>query len=38
MAAAFIASCCFGVNVIYIIIACALIGVVRTLAKRRREK
>ncbi len=36
MVGAFIAACCFGVNVIYIIIACGSIGVVRTLLKRRR--
>lgn len=38
MIAAFFLSCFAGVNVIYIVIACILIGVVRTLAaKKRRE-
>ena len=36
MVCAFIASCVFGVNVIYIIIACALIGVAKTLVNKRR--
>lgn len=39
MAGAFIASCIFGVNVIYIVIACGLVGVLRTwLAKRGIKK
>ena len=38
MAAAFIASCCFGINVIYIILVCIAIGLVRTLVKRRTAK
>lgn len=36
---AFVASCCLGINVVYIILFCGLVGVVRTLlAKRRASK
>ena len=38
MLGAFIASCIFGVNVVYIVIACLMIGVVRTLINERGEK
>lgn len=39
MAAAFIAACIFGVNVIYIVLACGLIGVIRTcMRKGGKEK
>lgn len=39
MAGAFMASCIFGVNVVYIVIICGMIGVVRTwIAKRRAVK
>ena len=38
MAAAFIAACFFQVNVIYIILLCGLIGVIRTLAGKRSVK
>lgn len=34
MAAAFIAACIFGVNVIYIVLVCGLIGVIRTCVKK----
>ena len=34
MAAAFLASCVFGVNVIYIILICGMLGAVRTLFKK----
>lgn len=38
MALAFIATCFFGVNVIYVVLACGLIGAVRTVAEQRRGK
>lgn len=39
MAAAFIAACIFGVNVIYIVLVCGLIGVIRTcMRKGGKEK
>lgn len=38
MAGAFLAACVFGVNVVYIVIACLLIGVIRTLIGERRRK
>lgn len=39
MIGAFLASCVFGVNVVYIVLVCILIGVARTFrAKRRGEK
>ena len=38
MAGAFIAACFFEVNVIYIIITCGLIGVIRTLTSGWRTK
>ena len=37
MVGAFLASCVFGVNVVYIVIVCILIGVVRTFWAKRRE-
>ena len=37
MAAAFLASCVFGVNVIYIILICGMLGAVRTLFKKRHS-
>ena len=37
MAAAFIAGCVFGVNVVIVVLAAGAIGVVRTLAARRKE-
>ncbi len=36
MICAFAASCIFGVNVIYIIVVCVLIGIARALANKRR--
>lgn len=38
MVLAFAATCFLGVNVIYVILVCAVIGVVRTVAKQRSEK
>ena len=38
MAGAFLAACVFGVNVVYIVIICLLIGVVRTLISERRRR
>ena len=38
MLAAFIASCVYGINVIYIILACATLGTVRTLVKNRNSR
>lgn len=38
MAGAFLASCVFGVNVVWIVIVCLLIGVVRTLLNERRGR
>lgn len=38
MAGAFLAVCLFDVNVVYVVIVCGLIGVVRTLAGKRRNK
>lgn len=38
MILAFIAACIFKVNVIYIVLICAAIGAVRTIAGNRREK
>ena len=35
MAGAFIASCIFGVNVIYIVIICGMIGILRTCIRRK---
>lgn len=37
MAVAFFASCVLGINVVYIVIASLLLGVVRTLVKERRK-
>ena len=37
MAAAFLASCVFGVNVIYIILICGMLGAARTLLKSGKE-
>lgn len=37
MALAFIATCFFGVNVIYVILICAAVGVVRTFIEKGRE-
>ena len=37
MAAAFAAACIFQVNVVWIVIVCALLGVIRTLWGRRKE-
>lgn len=38
MIGAFAASCVFGVNAVYIVIVCLLIGVVRTMVRERRKK
>ena len=38
MAAAFLASCVFHVNVVFVVIACGLIGALRTLAAERRAQ
>ena len=38
MLGAFIAACIFSINVVYIVIVCLLIGVVRTLINERRNK
>ena len=38
MAGAFAASCFFEVNVIYIILVCAAIGIVKALINRKKEK
>ena len=38
MLAAFIASCVYGINVIYIILACGTLGTVRTLVKNRNSR
>ncbi len=38
MAAAFLASCVFHVNVVFVVIACGLIGALRTLAAERSAK
>lgn len=38
MILAFLASCVFNINVVYIILVCGLLGVVRTLYAKRREK
>lgn len=38
MAGSFIATCIFGVNVVYVVIVCGLIGVVRTLAAGKGSK
>lgn len=38
MIGAFVAACIFGVNVIYIVIACGILGVCRTFAERRRRQ
>lgn len=38
MAAAFVAACVFRVNVVYIILTCIAVGVVRTLLAERRQK
>ena len=37
MALAFIAACFFDVNVVYIVLVCAAIGIVRTLLQKRRR-
>ena len=37
MLAAFVAACVFRVNVVYIILTCIVLGVIRTLIARRRE-
>ena len=37
MCVAFIAACVFSVNVVYIVIACGVIGVIRTLLLKRRS-
>lgn len=38
MLAAFVAACVFRVNVVYIILICIALGVIRTLLDRRKEK
>lgn len=38
MAGAFVASCICGVNVIYIVLLCSLLGVIQTVIRSRREK
>lgn len=38
MAGAFLAACVFGINVIYIVIVCGLIGVVRTCLGRKERR
>lgn len=38
MALAFIATCFFGINVIYVVLICGMIGAVRTFIEKRREK
>ena len=38
MAGAFAASCVCGVNVIYIVLVCGLLGVIQTVIRSRREK
>ena len=38
MAAAFLAVCIFNVNVVYVVIFCIVLGVVRTLIRKRKEK
>ncbi len=38
LALAFIATCFFNVNAIYVILVCGLIGVIKTLGEKRREK
>ena len=35
MAGAFVATCIFGVNVVYVVIVCGLIGVIRTVLEKR---
>ena len=37
MAAAFVAACVFRVNVVYIILSCILLGVLRTVLSGRRR-
>ena len=37
MVAAFIANYCFNMNVVYIVLLCALYGVLRTIYKTRRK-
>ena len=37
MAGAFLASCVFGVNVVFIVIVCGVLGALRTLAARKRS-
>lgn len=37
MVLAFVAACILGINVIYIVLVCAFIGVIRTLLEKRRE-
>lgn len=37
MAVSFTATCFFGINVVYVIILCILLGVIRTLAGKRRK-
>ena len=37
MAAAFVAACVFRVNVVYIILSCILLGVLRTVLSGRRH-
>ena len=38
MTGAFAASCIFGVNVVYIVAVCLVIGIMRTLVDRRKKK
>ena len=38
MASAFAATCFFGVNVVIVVLVCALLGVVRTLLTHRKEE
>ena len=38
MAVAFLAVCIFNVNVVYVVIFCIVLGVVRTLIRKRKEK
>ena len=38
MAGAFLATCFFNVNVVYVVIVCGLIGVSRTFLGKRKER
>ena len=37
MVGAFVAACLFGINVVYIVIVCGIIGIIRTLLLNRRK-